>query len=329
MEAEADADAAIPRVTQTTTVTFMGETRKTFAGLMIIEWAFLAVSVVNIVATIGLTIERMVIVVQSDPTNSDFTFALLLLVNAVFCLIYAVHGLLREREYELYVLVAAIAVVLTFCVLGYSINPNKRTQVKLIRLILASLLAPVNIVLAVIVARKFGWLEFRIVGASESFQNMYREVARFMDLLKFDFQVAVSFVILALRDGTSLSNPEIITVVLGLAVSLALMLLGWFSVRLEFIWCVVVVALLGIIEPVYVVYKMVNLFGSLPFKKDTMTITYSTMAAGFLALLVRSLLMLEMCIVCKNFGKGLKERVFSEEATERTSLLTAPHRRHR
>ena len=39
--------------------------------------------------------------------------------------------------------------------------------------------------------------------------------------------------ILALRDGTSLSNPEIITVVLGLAVSLALMLLGWFSVSIS------------------------------------------------------------------------------------------------
>ena len=56
--------------------------RKTFAGLLVIEWLFLAVSVVNIVATIGLTVERMAVVVRDDPNNPDFTFALLLLVNA-------------------------------------------------------------------------------------------------------------------------------------------------------------------------------------------------------------------------------------------------------
>lgn len=329
MDEESDADALVPGVTQTTTVTFFGETRRTFAGLMILEWIFLAVSMVNIVATIGLTIERIVVVVRSDPSNPDFTIALLLLVNAVFCFAYAIHGLLREREYELYILVAAITVVLTYCVLGYAINPKKRTPVKLIRLILAGLLAPVNIVLSVIVARRFGWLEFRIVGASQAFQNMYREAARFTDLLKFDFQVAVSFVILALRDGTLLSGPKVITLVLGLAVSLALMLLGWFSMRLELRWCVGVIAVLCLIEPVYVVIKLVEMFGNLPFKKGMMVISYTTVAAGFLALLVRSLLMIEMCIVFQNFGKGLKERVFSEEASERTSLLAAPHRRHR
>ena len=38
--------------------------------------------------------------------------------------------------------------------------------------------------------------------------------------------------ILALREGTSLSGVEIITLVLGLAVSMALMLLGYFSVSI-------------------------------------------------------------------------------------------------
>ena len=40
-----------------------------------------------------------------------------------------------------------------------------------IRMILAAVLGPVNFVLAVIVAKRFGWLEFRIVGASEEFQS--------------------------------------------------------------------------------------------------------------------------------------------------------------
>ena len=40
-------------------------------------------------------------------------------------------------------------------------------------MIVALVMAPINIGLAVYVAREFGWLEFRIVGASEALQCMY------------------------------------------------------------------------------------------------------------------------------------------------------------
>ncbi len=37
----------------------------------------------------------------------------------------------------------------------------------------ACVLAPINIGLAIVVIREFGWLEFRIVGASEALQCKY------------------------------------------------------------------------------------------------------------------------------------------------------------
>ena len=40
-----------------------------------------------------------------------------------------------------------------------------------VRLVAASVLAPLNIVLAVLVIKEFGWLEFRIVGASDALQR--------------------------------------------------------------------------------------------------------------------------------------------------------------
>ena len=52
------------------------------------EWSFLVVSVINLLATIGLTIYRLVIVTKHGQTSSsDFTFALLLIVNASKCFI--------------------------------------------------------------------------------------------------------------------------------------------------------------------------------------------------------------------------------------------------
>ena len=47
------------------------------------EWTFLVVSTVNILVTVGLTIDRLVIVTEEHETSSsDFTFAILILVNS-------------------------------------------------------------------------------------------------------------------------------------------------------------------------------------------------------------------------------------------------------
>ena len=56
--------------------------RRTFLSLVWEEWTFLLVSMVNILITLGLTIQRLVELVSDNKTDSqDFTFAVLLLVN--------------------------------------------------------------------------------------------------------------------------------------------------------------------------------------------------------------------------------------------------------
>lgn len=50
----------------------------------------------------------------------------------VFCLWYAIHGLLYERMYELYLLVAAISLVVLYCIVDYIGNVQGRTRVKLV-----------------------------------------------------------------------------------------------------------------------------------------------------------------------------------------------------
>ena len=42
------------------------------------------------------------------------------------------HGVLREREFELYAFVAAILVVLVYCVIEYIVNAPGRNTVKLV-----------------------------------------------------------------------------------------------------------------------------------------------------------------------------------------------------
>jgi hypothetical protein len=52
---------------------------------------------------------------------------------AAFCMFYVIHGVLRERTYEIYAFIAAILVVTMYCILEYAVfNPERRTDIKLV-----------------------------------------------------------------------------------------------------------------------------------------------------------------------------------------------------
>lgn len=307
-----------------TTTTAFGKT-KTFAGLFPREWLFVTVSLVNLLTAIGLTLYRLVQVLEDDSKSPDFTFTLLLLVNAGFCLFYVFHGVLRERVYELYAFMVAILVVVMYCVLEYFVfNPDGQTVIKLARLIIAAVMAPPNIFLAFIVSQNFGYLEFRIVGASEFLQILYRQAAIFSCLLKFDLQAAISVVVLALREGTSMSLTETVSLGVGIPFCLLWCLFGWVTLRREWRHGAWLFALLGLIKPAYYIYKVIEEYLKIDEedKESEQTITNSLIAAAAIGILVWMVLMFELVYVYKNFGKGLRERV-QLVATEKTGLLTA------
>lgn len=163
--------------------------RKTLAGLGWLEWAFLLISSCNITIAIGLTLERLIIT-RNDPNSFDFTYSLLLLISCLFCIFYVFNGVLRERQYEIYAFTGAVLLVLAYCILEYAFYPGGRNVIKLVRLIMGSVLVPINIVIAIMVAKRFGWLEFRIVGAAEALQHMYRQQCFYLSLQRFDVQAA-------------------------------------------------------------------------------------------------------------------------------------------
>ncbi|CAL1547338.1 unnamed protein product [Lymnaea stagnalis] len=307
----------VPKYTKTTA---LGKT-KTFAGLFGKEWIFLIVSMINILTAISLTLYRMIIVInEKDSQSPDFTFTLLLLINSGFCIFYVLHGIMRERIFELYAFMAAILVVVMYCVLEYFVfNPSKQSTVKLVRLVLACVLAPPNIALAYFVSKNFGYLEFRIVGASPHLQRLYRQAGLFSCLLKFDLQAACSIVILALKDGTKVSLLETVSLAIGIPYSLFWCLLGWVSLKRELKSGAVVFAIFGLIKPCYYLFKIIREYIELKDEKVPTkdSIVYSLIAAVSLGLLVWFMLMIELVFVYKNFDQGLQERtrLFASETS--------------
>ena len=48
----------------------------------------------------------------------------------VFCFFYAVHGILREREFELYAYIAGIVVLLSYICIDLIVNKDGRYKLK-------------------------------------------------------------------------------------------------------------------------------------------------------------------------------------------------------
>ncbi len=141
----------------------------------------------NILTTVALTIERLVVIHKSDGDDTtDFTFAWLLLVNAGasrvrenantitstrnisrfscgnfasdtcgrvkirpslfqdetarsisvagFCVFHVFYGMIREQKYEIYVYLAAMAIVVIYCIVQYAVDADGRTTPMLVSL---------------------------------------------------------------------------------------------------------------------------------------------------------------------------------------------------
>lgn len=297
---------------QRTTLTAIGKL-KTFAGLEAVEWTFLTISIINVLVAIGITIDRLIELHKNTP---DYTFAIILFINIGFCLFYAVHGVLREREFELYVYIVGIVVLLIYIIIDLIVNPN-RTTLKWVRFGAIIALGPPNIYFAVKVAQGFGYLAFKTVGAAESIHRMYRYAGMFSCLIKFDLQLAVSLAVFVIMKVNDLQVGDKITVGIGIPFQLFWSILGWCAMRREMKILVWIFAPLSLVEPVYLIYKIVTIAQkwdqNISHGKDVLV--YSFLGAAAMAFVVRVLVGISFWLVVRNFGKGLKETVFNLPVT--------------
>lgn len=277
-----------------------------------LEIVFLVVSLLSLIACLGITIERAVV---SPNDSADFTFALVLLVNVCFCMYYVLSGVFFERPYEIGILVLATGIVWLYLVLNYAINV--KGPFKLARLIVSSALSPCVIVMGVLIARNYHEsknLIFRTVGAHISLQDICRTMFVFFDLLKADLQVSFSLALLILTSGQKLDMEDKILLPVSLIFGLASFITGYLSVRLESRPAALAYAVIWIAMPAYACYLIVMAAKDLQSDNNEHNVKTSLNAVIFVAggacLVVRSASLFFGIKAFFNFGKGLRQKVY-------------------
>lgn len=286
-----------------------------------LEWLFLLLAVVSILGTLGITIERIVDITRDNhsscshnsgddwKSDPDFTFAVLLIVNLVFCAVYAVDGLLREQKYEMLTYVGGVLVIMIYIITNYIDKGKEDCDIRLVRLILMCAAAPPNIIIALLVFYRMGFLEMNYVGANTTLLKIYRTGVEFCTLLKFNFQIAASCLVIVLCRPSS-ETPISLKVILSVGLVLVALwtVLGWILVYKENSLLAVVFIMLSSTEVAFYLYVLiVTAIKHRHFHHELVAIAIYSL--GSLGIINFILIIIWFFRAVINFGAGMKEKI--------------------
>ncbi|XP_052821486.1 uncharacterized protein LOC128246948 [Mya arenaria] len=291
--------------------TCLGKIR-TLGSLSGLERLFLISSGVGMGTVLVLLVVKMALV---TPKSTEFAFSLVLSFNILFCLYYLIHGVFCERPYELTVLVIGTTIDWVYLALNYCFT--SQDTLKLVRLIITSLFGIGIITMGIILILKYHQsknLIFRTVGANAELQNMCHVMYVYIGVLKADLQVSVTLGVLECYDSNGLMLKDYLLMPLALLVGIFTYFTGYFSMRLESKKMAIAYIICWNTIPVYVLYLIVQASLDLIRGRDDVKLEKEIYAVLFVAC-ATSIIMRSLSLYCgirayKNFGKGLRQKVF-------------------
>lgn len=264
---------------------------------------------------------------QSDVTYYTFevelAFALVVILNSIFFIYFAFDAVLNENRFEMTAF-GITSLVLTARIIWFFISerwlwtssaPGRVVEwLALVALIVICLAQVVLFILFVQAWKNFGWKLWKEVrNADKKLLYAFGNYQAFMSALKIDLQFGCSLLILAaffLYDASH--SYALYVIIAGTVLSFAWAALGWFVIRREKRLGCIPFMLFFVIEPTYIIYKIINLYK--PQEVDPCSsIPCSVLVVyGAGALVVRLLLLFFTIRSIRRFGRGLK-RVFGLE----------------
>ncbi|XP_077510532.1 uncharacterized protein LOC144121285 isoform X2 [Amblyomma americanum] len=278
---------------------------KPFRALSSLEWTFFAISSLSLIVSLGFTVERL-ITLQRD--SDDYTFAIMLCFTSIFCFFYIVHGILKERYHEIAVFLVSTVLLISYLIINVaSAHAAGERTLKWVRLGIA-----VVFLVAIVFLGGRVMLRYRrdrkllfLINAKEDLQSMIGWLFLCASLIFFDVQLQGTMLIFVMNNGTNMNNTEKIVLAVGVPVTIFWAVAGIRTIYKESKAWLCLFVLLWFPNVVYIGLRLYHLK-----KNEAETALYrATVACAVVALLIRVLLAINMGIVVRNFGRGIREKL--------------------
>ncbi|KAL1428339.1 hypothetical protein MTO96_002724 [Rhipicephalus appendiculatus] len=295
----------IPTVPDLRNTTLFGPIKR-LSAVSRLEWAFFTISSLSLIVSLGFTVERLI---SLKKDTDDYTFAIMLCFTSLFCFLYIVHGILKERYHEIAVFIFSSILLLVYLILNVA-SPSQTAGAsveKKVRLGVAVCFLPFIICLGGLVVQGY-WKERRLlfrINANEDLQAMLGWLFLCSSLIFFDVQLQGTMLIFVMDHGTDLNHIEIIVLAVGPVVTLVWAIAGECTIRKESKLWLFIFVLLWFPNVVYIGLELHDLE-----PHESRTAQYkATIACAVVALLIRLALAFTMYKVVRNFGRGLREKL--------------------
>ncbi|KAK8742158.1 hypothetical protein OTU49_002147 [Cherax quadricarinatus] len=308
-------DLGIPRF-QATRSTVLGNIR-TCQSLQFLEWILLIGGLLSTFLTIGLAIYRLFFL---SPGASDYVFAMLLIFHSAFCIIYILDGVFREQAFEIVAFVASCVILIVYVVINFVKDSTSTSDIfKLVRLVFTLVFGTSMGGVGLVLGYSY-WqsqnLIFRTVGADSTIQTMCRSLFTAITLILFDTQIVGSVVIMALHHGiTQLQLEEVLTLSMGFPMLTAWGVIAYLALRLESGYFFSVAMMLS---PCHIAFALLAIIQT-ALNHGSSLIAECRYAASAGSIIVHILLIVLMVKCYRNFGLGLKEKVYPSQSDRNTT----------
>jgi len=173
--------------------------------------------------------------------------------------------------------------------------------------------SPLNILLGYLSYKALGWRIYRKIGTNVQMIRIYRTYQIFLAFLKMDLQFGLT-IVLAIGLLWKVATLEFYLDIGFFVITVVWAGVGWFAIRHEKKLLVVLFFLFALVEPAYLVWKVIEVLNTNGDWRDAQ-FTAPVIIISALALFCRALLFIYTIIAAKHFNQGLRN-IFEKEEDE-------------
>ncbi|CAG6021153.1 uncharacterized protein ACNS7B_008248 [Menidia menidia] len=281
------------------------------SSLLKLYFCFTIASLLALLGLTGYSIYQQHM--DTDISDEDnFTVSLIQLVGILFCIYYTSRGVLQENRQELMAFVLSVLVVMIRSVVNFSVVGSKGKQGLLLKVRFWSIvcLGAVHVFCTVLLIRRPNMMAFRVGGALESVQEQYFLLNLCFSMVTFDLQAQLCLCILITTLDSSMSAANSLILGVGVAWAVLTAAVGAVAVLKEvklLVWVFMVMNLPQVAYFVYLMYTVVEKW----FHDSTYTLEAAAVTGASISLLIKAALWGGLYRLVRNFGQGLRERMFA------------------